>query len=96
MMHYDPTPKQLMEWQSWLSTRPENVRKVATKHPPWELFVVRESGHVVSAVSFDETPNGGVMMTVEVCRNSNPVENHYRVFGIDPRSLTLYQGRNEE
>ena len=83
----EPTEGQVNEWNTWLRDRPECVRILAVKLVPWKLYRIRESGHRVTLVAFDEHVNDRVTCRVLVGSEYNLVAFEREVFGIDPADL---------
>lgn len=81
------TPEQLSEWNDWVQSRPERVRSVAVKLPPWKLYRIRQSGHRVTIQAFDEQTDGKVTCRVLVGGEFNLVAFERQVFGVDPDDL---------
>jgi hypothetical protein len=79
----EPTPEQTEAWAEWVAERPECVRNIAEKLPPWELFRLKTTGQRVTVASFFE--NGTV--SVEVRGEFNFHLFDANVFGIDPADL---------
>jgi hypothetical protein len=84
--YYEPTPERIGEYSAWLADRPDNVRAVAARFRPWELF--RLGPHRVFVRSFHEEPDGSVSLAVIVSGKFNRVVIERQVFGIDPAELT--------
>jgi hypothetical protein len=82
----EPSPKQLEGYREWCASRPPNVRVVAERFTPWELF--RLGQHRVIVRSFHEEPDGSVSLAVIVSGEFNRVVIERQVFGIDPAELT--------
>ena len=83
---FDPSPEQVRDWESWVAGRPEPVRLVAARFKPWKLYRLK-NGHRVTLVSFAETADGRVTLTVSVTGEFNFVVFERDVFGIDPDEL---------
>jgi hypothetical protein len=80
-----PTKRQIRSWNKWLAGRPQAVREVAERMPPWQLLSMNGTGQIVSAVSYNE--NGTV--TVHVHHDPRPVSfAGFEVFGVDPATLS--------
>jgi hypothetical protein len=84
---FDPSPEQLNDWNSWVRSRPESVRSVATKLVPWRLYRIRQSGHRATLYSFTEHDDGKVTCTMVVSGKFNLVAFERRVFDVDPDDL---------
>lgn len=84
---FEPTEEQLTAWQAFLDSRPEAVRKVAEKLPPWGLFLLKSSNHRVTIYSYGEQDDGKVTVTVNVLGAYNLVDFERQVFGIEPENL---------
>jgi hypothetical protein len=84
---FDPSPEQLNDWNSWVRSRPESVRSVATKLVTWRLYRIRQSGHRATLYSFTEHDDGKVTCTMVVSGKFNLVAFERRVFDVDPDDL---------
>ena len=88
---FEPTTKQQASWEAWVSERPESVRAIAARFPPWELYRLKSTGQRVSVVSIFE--NGTLKVHVNGAINydfvyfTHPEVCDFDVFGVDPRSL---------
>ena len=88
-----PEGNQLVEWIRWLKERPESVRKVVAKVPPWKVYRFKFSKapvpELVSIVAYCETEDdvtgreGAVTLRVNVNSPTFPRQ----VFGIKPEDL---------
>ena len=75
-------------WEEWLASRPAHVRQVAEQFPPWELFLLKSSGHRVVPHSFQENKETkAVTMTLDVLGEFNVLFYERRVFGVKPEDL---------
>ena len=85
-------------WREWLKSRPEAVRVVAKRFPPWEPLRVKSTGQKAHIYSFGETPDGRVVIQVNVLHAENPGSIHealfggggVRVFGLAPDDVELW------
>lgn len=84
---FDPTPEQLAGYHEWVASRPENVRPIAARFKPWELYRLKTTGHRVAVYSFGEADDGKVSLTVIVSSKYNFTMFERRVFGISPDDL---------
>lgn len=85
MRFYEPSPEQYAGYLEWVASRPEHVRKVATRFEPWKLYRMKSTGQRVVVYSFaDADP---VTLTVGVLAEFNLLAMERRVFGIDPDDL---------
>lgn len=80
---YSPLPEARAEWDAWVASRPPLIRVLARRFPPWSLFRMRDSGHLVHAYSYSEDGT----LTVIVGGTFNFVAFPRRVFGIRPDNL---------
>jgi len=79
----EPTPEQEKEWAEWVASRPDKVRAVAERFPPWELYRMKSTGQRVTVASYSE--DGTVSVNVSADFNVTLFERN--VFGIDPDDL---------
>ncbi len=80
---FEPDEAQQAEWKSWVDSRPEAIRSLCERFPPWELFRLRDTGHRVYAAAFHD--NG--TLTVAVTKEFNALAFERQVFGIAPEDL---------
>ena len=71
------------EWNAWVASRPESVRKLCRSLPPDRLYRLKTSSHRVTIYSYSE--DGTV--TVIVSGDYNALAFERRVFGIKPEQL---------
>ncbi len=86
------TPQEEKDWAAWLAERPACIREVATKFPPWELYLLKSSGHRVKIDSYQEPkpPTGQVRdvhFLVFVSAEFNLLAFERQVFGIPQNDL---------
>lgn len=81
------TPEKMADWQTWLAERPAHIRALAERLPPWNLYLLKSSGHRVEITAYSEGPNGSVSLKVAVTGAYNFVAFEREVFGIDPNDL---------
>ncbi len=84
------TAEEEKDWAAWLAERPACIREVAAKYPPWELYMLKSSGHRVVIASYGEPPSGrasDVTFTVLVGGEYNFVAFERNVFGITQSDL---------
>lgn len=84
---YEPTEEQKALYAEFVATRPEAVRLVAERFPPWTLYRIKGSGHRCHVYSFGEAEDGSVSLTVSVTGQFNAVMFDRNVFGISPEDL---------
>lgn len=75
------TPEQRAAWDEWLSDRPQVIKDLAEKYPPYNLY--RMGNHRVTLYSYSE--DGTV--TVNVTGEYNRVLFSRQVFGVDPSRI---------
>ena len=81
----DPDEATLRDWQEWLGQRPPEVRALAERLPPWNLYRMQSTGHRVTMKAYDE--NGTVRVVVSP--QYNCVVFGREVFGVDPDDLEV-------
>lgn len=84
---FEPTKKQEQGYKKWVASRPPAIRAVAEKFEPWSLYRIKPDGHKVFILSFDESEDGKVTLTVVVSAKFNFLAFERRVFGINPNDL---------
>lgn len=67
----------------WLSTRPEIIRTLVARVPPFRLYLLKSSNHRVYPYAYGEDGT----LTVIVSGEYNAVIFDRQVFGIDPDDL---------
>lgn len=81
-----PTAAQLRKWNKWVASRPESVRALCEKLPPWNYYDMPETGQIVMIAAYAE--DGTVRVDVVGDRISIPAIMSFSVFGVSPDSLT--------
>lgn len=86
----EPTVEQLVQWQDWLAARPERVREVAERLPPWKTYLLSYEGEMTgqkcSIMHYDEHDDGSVTLTIHAWRDWNPFDQR-KVFGVSPENM---------
>ena len=54
---------QQKEWNEWLSDRPESIKKLADKYPPYNLYKLKTSGQRVTMHSYWEDGTVSIWIT---------------------------------
>jgi hypothetical protein len=82
-LKYNPDAETLAMSQTWLSTRPEIIRELFAKCPPWNCYRSKEMGTAAhySIAAYDE--NG----TVRVIHGRDSFLPGVSVFGVKPETL---------
>lgn len=80
---FEPTKKQERSYMRWCATRPPIVRANAERFPPWELYLLKSSGHRVFTLGYNEDGT----MSVAVTGTYNLVTFERQVFGVTPDDL---------
>ena len=97
MNHIEPTEESLAAWEVWLAERPEAVREVARRLPPYKLFKMKSAGLYVTIDSYDEELSGKVSLKVYVNHRFNDFLLFERcVFGVDPEDLAEADDYNKD
>jgi hypothetical protein len=92
---YDITLEGMQEYNEWLKGRPEAIRKMGEKFPPWQLYLLTTTNHIVVLYSINEGEE--ITFTVAVTRQYNPfISFERRVFGIKPEDLVPISQREWE
>ena len=87
-----PNEEQLAEWTQWLEGRPEAVRLVAERYPPWLYYRLTTTGQLGQILAYGEPEKEGEPVTVRMllCLQGAgtlaPLMTR-QVFGIDPATL---------
>lgn len=79
----EPTQEQMDGWDEWATSRPEPVRGLAQRFPPWELYRLKPTGQRVTVASYFEDGT----LSVNVLAQFNLTLHESSVFGIDPDDL---------
>lgn len=80
---FEPAPLQLRGWKRWCKSRPNGVRQLAERFPPWELLRMKSTGQRVFVAGINE--DGTVSVVVSGLYNMVLHDRH--VFGISPDDL---------
>jgi len=82
---YEPDAAGLAEWQEFIDTLPPDgkAKASAMRFPPWELLLLRSSGHRVLPYSYADDGT----LSVVVLGRYNLISFERRVFGIEPDDL---------
>lgn len=83
------TPEQHAEWSQWLADRPEKVREIAEKYPPWHTYRLTTTDQLCRIDHYDEHDDGNVTLTITAWRDGLPFPRG--VFGIDPAALEVVE-----
>jgi hypothetical protein len=85
----EPTDQEKIEWDEWVSNRPECIRSMIEKFgfTPWKLYKLSPSLHKVVLISFEEHDDGLPTLKVAVLAKFNMVMFERGVFGIKPEDL---------
>lgn len=78
----------LAGWNEWVATRPDVVRNVCERFPPWVYYDLPETGQTVIIEAYAE--DGTVRVLVVADRISAPAVIQFGVFGIDPEDLVVH------
>lgn len=73
-----------LEWEQWLAERPNSVKALATKLPPWFLYELTTTGQKVQIQAYAED---GTVRVLVLERWNGPMLFERSVFGIDPETL---------
>lgn len=84
---YEPSTKDLHEWQAWLASRPPAVKAIAERFPPWELFKLKKTGQKGSIYSVNENGTVTAIFPGEWNQHWQEANENRKVFGIDPDDL---------
>ena len=70
-------------WDDWVSTRPQIIKDLCKRFPPYNLYRLKDSGHRVTLYSYFDDGT----MIVNVSGKYNAVMFDRQVFGIKPEDL---------
>lgn len=86
---FDPSDEIIKEWDNWVNSKSEKVKKLASQVKPWKLYKLKSSGHKVTIYSIDEPEDEDLEPTfkVNVLAQFNFVVFERRVFGIKLEDL---------
>ena len=87
-----PTPSddELNAWDEWATSRPDIVRKMCEKLPPWHYYFMPKTGQIVTVEGYSE--DGTIRVGVVGDRISIPAILQLQVFGVSPNDLIVYSG----
>ena len=71
------------EFDSWLADRPQCIKDLAIKYPPWILYRMKSTNQRVNVVGYNESGT----VTVNVSGKFNFVVMERSVFGVSPDDL---------
>lgn len=84
----EPTAEKLAAWNEWLADRPECIREVATRLPPWNDYRIVTTGQRARIYSYSEPgENNRVTVTAVVWREELPELTTRTVFGFSPEDF---------
>ncbi len=87
-IYEEPGPEMRAKYAEWLATRPANVRAVAERLVPWELYRMKTTGQRCTVDKYAEELDGRVTLTVTIRAAVTPMAAFdYGVFGVDPDDL---------
>ena len=75
------------ELEEWLSDRPQVVKDMARKYPPWNEYRIKSTGQTAILYSYSE--NGTVTVDITSATFENAFGAQRRVFGIDVFDLEI-------
>ncbi len=75
--------EQEKEWDKWVSSRPQLIKDLCEKFPPYNLYLLKDTGQRVTLDSYSEDGT----MVVHVSGEYNAVIFDRYVFGIKPDDL---------
>ena len=83
------TPEVLADFEQWLNEeeRPDTIREIARKFPPWKLYRMKSTNQRVTIVSYSEFEDDSVGFMVHVSGQYNRVLFSRSVFGIKSDDL---------
>ena len=90
--HIEWTDQQKIEWDSWVSGRPECVQKMCKSHPPDNIYKMKSTGHIVTLVSYFEDDTVKVSITNDIVKQTF-MERY--VFDVNLDDLELWNGKDE-
>ena len=70
-------------WEDWVSTRPQIIKDLCKRFPPYNIYRLKDSGHRVTLHSYSEDGT----ITVNVSGEYNAVMFDRQVFGISQENL---------
>ncbi len=77
------TEEQEAGWAEWVSTRPSVIQEMCALLQPNRLYLLKQSGHRVTILSYSEDRT----VTVAVTGEYNAIAFDRQVFGIKPEDL---------
>lgn len=87
-----PTAEQIEAWSEWVSERPDSVRALCEKFPPWYYYDMPKTGQVVTIESWSE--DGTMRVTVVGDQISIPAIVSFGVFGVPAEDLVRSERRS--
>lgn len=83
---YEPDETIMRGYNNLLEELSVNEREIMEKYPPWKLYRLKSSGHMVEIIAIG-TYEDGVKFRVDISGKYNCVMFERQVFGIDPNDL---------
>jgi hypothetical protein len=80
-----PTARDRSDWGKQLAELPPDVRRVASRFPPWCLY--RHCGYRVSVIGVGRDEDGHVTLEVNVCSDFNLVPFSHNLRGVEADDL---------
>jgi hypothetical protein len=84
-----PTKKMLKEWGKWVASRPDAVRVICEKFPPWSYYEMPKTKQIVVIEAWAE--DGTMRVTVVGDQISIPAIVPFQVFGVPPDDLIQFE-----
>src|SRR5258708_711239 len=100
-----PQGAKLAQYEAWLKSRPEGVREVVAKFPPWRRYRIKPTDAVVGLMQFSQVTEpgegqkkGDVVFHVKVIEipADKPALRHFLgkiVIGVKPEQLVMVEPR---
>lgn len=89
----EPTKAMLKSWAKWVASRPESVRQICERFPPWHYYEMPKTRQIVAIEAWAE--DGTMRVTVLGDQISIPSIVPFQVFGVPPDDLTKLSSSSE-
>lgn len=81
----EPNEQEISAWKEWVASRPDSVREICERLPPWHYYDMPKTGQIVIIKSYSE--DGTVSVQIAGDRISIPVIVPFGVFGVPAGDL---------
>lgn len=80
-----PNEKQMRSWNKWVKSRPDAVRSIIERFPPWHYYNMPKTQQIAVIEAWAE--DGTMRVTIVGDAISVPAIVQFQVFGVSPDDL---------